>query len=94
MIINKKAIDFTHFLKIAPALKSILKAVAEQVVAEKGSNRETIEQYLQHCNLVKMDIEKLVIKMELPAELTFMGKERVKNQTTEKKENKEEKESY
>ncbi|MFK7907450.1 MAG: hypothetical protein AB8B69_20105 [Chitinophagales bacterium] len=68
---HKKAIDLEHFLKISASLKTILKTVAEQVILEKGGNKEMVEEYLQGCNLVKMDVDKLQVKMELPAELVF-----------------------
>ncbi len=68
---HKKAIDLEHFMRIGTHLKAILKAVAEEVVLEKGGNKEMVERYLQGCNLVKMDVEKLEVKMELPAELVF-----------------------
>ncbi|MGB1242100.1 MAG: hypothetical protein ACPG49_06245 [Chitinophagales bacterium] len=65
---DKKAIGMTSFLQLTSSLNQILEVAAEYAL--KG-NSAAVKAYVGHCNLVKLEVDKLLLKIELPSDLSI-----------------------
>lgn len=67
-----KAIDILHFNSIIQQLQSLIYQTATWLLKEHQATNEEqskfLSAYLSNCNLVKIDIDTLQLKMELPTE--------------------------
>ncbi len=71
---DKKAIGMASFLQLTSSLNQILEVAAEYALE---GNMEAVKKYLSHCNLVKLEVDKLLLKIELPSDLSIeVGEEK------------------
>ncbi len=71
-LFQAKSIDILHFNSIIQQLQSLIYQTATWLLKEHQATSEEQSQflstYLSNCNLVKIDIDTLQLKIELPAE--------------------------
>ncbi|MGB0931430.1 MAG: hypothetical protein ACPGVB_11670, partial [Chitinophagales bacterium] len=81
---SEKAIGMAQFLKLTNTLNQILETAVEYAFED---NEEAATTYLTHSNLVKLDIDKLLLKIELPSDLYIKvgGNEVVKAEVVNEK---------
>ncbi len=69
---DKKAIGMASFLQLTNSLNQILEMAAEYALEE---NSLGVKEYVNHCNLVKLEVDKLLLKIELPSDLSIETRE-------------------
>lgn len=71
-LFEARAIDIVQFTNILQQLQNLIQQTIAWTLKENQATAEEQSQhlstYLSHCNVVKMDIDRLQIKMELPSE--------------------------